>query len=220
MAGRNLVPWALGSLFLIGPLAGSARAELRPEDATVSAGSSADAYVLSDGDCSWSTNASVEELLAVRATLKGGFLWARRGGKQYVVRETHTLAQARALFADLDANDPAREELAGKQARLQEERDELENQQEEIEQDLDALDDENDRRGQEAVRQGLTERQRDVDSRLARLDVREAELDSEDQAIEARQDAREARAEAQLWRLIDDSISSGSTSPLRPPTQR
>jgi len=185
--------------------------------------SASDAYILSEGNTSWCTSASVRDIEAIHARVAGRFLWARRAGKEYLVREPGTLDQALSLFAPLRQDEPEREELHRKQARLEAERDALENQQQTIEEDLEITSDEDDRTDRSAERaaerRSLEKRRQEVEGHLARLDEREAELDAEEQAADARDDARQAEVEAGLWRLIDQCIASGVARPVESPAR-
>ena len=207
MSAQGFIGATLGALLMTGS---AALAERAP-----------DSYILSEGDTSWCTSASVNDILAVQNRIAGRFLWARRAGKEYLVREPGTLDQALALFAPLRLDEPEREELRRKQARLDAERDALESQQQTIEEDLESGTDEDDRTDRSAERaaerRNLEKRRQEVEARLAKLEEREAELEAEEGAVDARDEAREKEVEAGLWRLIDESISSGVARPVEPP---
>jgi hypothetical protein len=207
MSAQGFIGATLGALVLTGS---AALAERAP-----------DSYILSEGDTSWCTSASVNDILAVQGRISGRFLWARRAGTEYVVREPGTVDQALALFAPLRLDEPEREELRRKQARLDAERDALENQQQTIEEDLESATDEDDRTDRSAERaaerRSLEKRQQEVEARLAKLTEREADLEAEERAVDARDEAREAEVETELWRLIDQSITSGVARPVETP---
>jgi hypothetical protein len=210
MSAQGFIGATLGALLLTGS---AALAERAP-----------DSYILSEGGTSWCTSASVTDILALEGRIAGRFLWVRRAGKEYVVREPGTLDQALSLFAPLRLDDPAREELRYKQDRLEAERDALENQQQTIEEDLESGSDEDDRTDRSAERaaerRSLEKRRQEVEARLAKLNEREAVLEAEERTVDAREEAREAEVEAQLWRLIDESIASGVARPVEPPASR
>src|SRR5258708_35759778 len=65
-----------------------------------------DAYTLLLGDHWMSTNQSIEEMEKVRARYDGDFLWLRRHGKTYVVRDRVKLDEARGLFDALRVLEP------------------------------------------------------------------------------------------------------------------
>jgi bla regulator protein blaR1 len=174
-----------------------------------------DAYILSQGENSFSTSCSVDALLAVKERLSGGaFLWVRRSGKIYLIRDDRTLDEARALFAPLRELDPEHQALARRQKRLGAEQEPLEREQEKIEQELDRLsDDEEKGERTTAARRDLERRQRDLEPRLRALETREQELDAVELEIDEREDALEKKIEAKLWRLIDESIARGVARP-------
>ena len=199
MSAQGLIGATLGALLLTGS---TALAERAP-----------DSYILSEGDTSWCTSASVRDILALQGRIAGRFLWVRRAGKEYLIREPATLDQALSLFAPMRLDGPEREELARKQERLEAERDALENQQQTIEEDLESGTDEDDRTDQSAERaaerRSLEKRREEIEGRLAKLEEREADLEAEERVVEARDEAREAEVEEGIWRLIDRSIASG-----------
>jgi multidrug efflux pump subunit AcrA (membrane-fusion protein) len=207
MSAQGFIGATLGALLLTGSAALAER--------------SSDSYILSEGDASWCTSASVKDILAVQGRISGRFLWVRRAGREYLVREPGTLDQAFSLFASLRLDEPEREQLRHNQARLDAERDALESQQQAIEEDLEAGTDEDDRTDRSAERaaerRSLEKRQEEVHARLAKLDEREAELEAEERVVDARDEAREAEVEAGLWRLIDQSIASGVARPVETP---
>lgn len=173
-----------------------------------------DVYILSQGESSFSTNCSLEALHAVRERLSGNFLWIRRAGKVYLIREDRTLDEAHALFAPLRQLDPEHEALARRQERLGAEQEALEREQEKIEQELDRLSDEEES-GERAksARRGLERRQRDLEPRLRVLKSKEREIDAVERSIDEREDALEKKIEEKLWRLIDESIARGVARP-------
>jgi len=211
MSAQGLVGATLGALLLTCP---ASPAEHAP-----------DAYVLSQGNDTWCTGASVDDIMAVRSRAKGRFLWARRAGKEYLILDPDTVDQAQSLFSPLQLDEPERENLARKQERLDAEENALERQQEAIEEDLEAASDEaeDSDRGRtadrDAERRRLEKRQEEIESKLATLGEREAELEAEEQAADARDEAREAQVEAELWRLIDRSIASGVAHPVESPAR-
>jgi hypothetical protein len=175
--------------------------------------SAPDEYVLSQGEHSWSTNVSLETLGTMRDRVAGDFLWVRRAGKAYLIRDGRTLDEAHSFFAPLRQLDPDHEALASQQARLGAEQGVLDREQEEIEQDLDRLSDEQESSARQSARRSLERRQHDLESRVRLLEARERELDAIERSIDAREDAIEKKAEAHLWRLIDRCIATGIARP-------
>jgi hypothetical protein len=205
-AGGSLAP-SLGVLMLLS-LTQAATGLPRRQSPTLSP-SGPDAYILSQGENSFSTNCSLEALGAVRERLSGDFLWIRRAGKVYLIRDDRTLDEAHALFSPLRQLDPEHEALSRRQSRLGAEQEALDREQEAIEEELDGLSDEEENGERESARRGLERRQRDLEPRLRALQARERELDAVEREIDQREDDLEKKIEARLWRLIDESIARG-----------
>jgi bla regulator protein BlaR1 len=179
----------------------------------------ADAYVLSIGN-SFSTNVSIEELQRLRETVPQPFLWFRRRGTTYVVDDRATVERARGLFAPLRTLEPEQEALRKRQEGFEEKQQALEREQEKLENRIESIEDarnDDDDRDEGDVEDEAAARERrdlevglrEVESRLRELEPEEREIDSIERALDAREDQIEREAEARLWRLIDDSISSG-----------
>jgi bla regulator protein BlaR1 len=210
MAGGRLAP-ALGVLLLLSLTQAASGLPRRQSPALPRSGP--DAYILSQGENSFSTNCSLEALGAVRERLSGDFLWIRRAGKVYLIRDDRTLDEAHSLFAPLRQLDPEHEALARRQSRLSAEQDALDHEQEEIEQELDRLSDEEENSERASDRLSIERRQRDLEQRVRALQARERELDAVERSIDQREDALEKKIEARLWRLIDESIARGVARP-------
>ncbi len=75
----------------------------------------ADAYVLSCEHHVFSTNASLEEVEVVNSGFSGDFLWGRRAGRQFVIRDARTIEEAQRLFDPVRQLDPEREALRRRQ---------------------------------------------------------------------------------------------------------
>jgi bla regulator protein BlaR1 len=172
----------------------------------------ADAYILARGEHVWSTNCSMQDLRAMRRKLSGTFLWFRRGGDAYVVRDRATLEAAWSLFAPLDALEPERAELRERQHRLAEKERALEKEEAALDRIGDRLSDadEDGPKGREIEnkKRVLEERQREIDTLQRPEDERERTLDAREEVIER-------AAEAELWRLLDRAVSQGIAQPAR-----
>jgi predicted ribosome quality control (RQC) complex YloA/Tae2 family protein len=155
--------------------------------ATVAMASPRDAYVISLGNYSTISGASVRDIeLAVKRMPDKG-IWVRRGGREYVIVDEKTQRQTLAVFAPQRALVPEQKAVSREESRLDDQIDELE--------DQDRL--------TAAERERLSElraRMKVVARRERELDKREEELDRE--------------AERQFWMLINDAIRSGLARPL------
>lgn len=167
-----------------------------------------DGYALTRGERGMSTNLSLEEFLALRKSFLGEFLWARRGGKRFLIRDHAVLGEARALFDPLRTLDPEREALHARQRDLAQEEAALDREQEDIDQMADALEDGGGENA-DAARADLQRRQNDLRPRMRRHEAKERELDALERSLDEGDDALEKRAEERLWRLIDASLARG-----------
>jgi hypothetical protein len=173
-----------------------------------------DSYVLShgDGDRASISSGSLENLIAVRHRYTGSFLWARRRGREVVIRDPKVLAQANAVFEPLHELEPERDALEEQQRRLEKEEAKLDAVEDELERDRDALEDEAEGATPPAAataEQSFEERHRQIDAARRPLERRERELDAAERALDSREEEIEKRAEAKLWTLVDDAIARG-----------
>lgn len=142
---------------------------------------SRDAYSLCLGaDQVTLLNGSLEHFESLHARYGCNFLWARRDGVGYLVRDPEFLRKARDLFAP--------------QRALKPEQKAVEREERELDREEERLEDREDRVSRERLRE-IHERQRVVAERERALDRREEEL--------------ERVAEDQLWEMIGQAIKSG-----------
>jgi DNA repair exonuclease SbcCD ATPase subunit len=175
-----------------------------------------DAYVLTRGEHGMSTNLSIEEFLALRKSFPGEFLWARRGGKRFLIRDRAVLAEARALFDPLRTLDPEREALQARQRDLAREEAVLDREQQEIERAEEALENDHGDNAR-ATREDLRRRQDDLRPRMRRLESKDWELEAIERSLEEREEALEKKAEEKLWQLIDATVARGLAEHLDRP---
>ncbi len=180
-----------------------------------------DSYILSRGD-HWSiSSGSLEALRATRRRFSGDFLWAMRGGREVLIRDPNTLAEATAAFSPMRELEPEQRALEGKQRDLESRQSDLDSEQEDVDRELDRLsDDESDEvaaPGSEETRRDLERRLRDLESRARALEGEDRELEAQERAIDERTDALEKQAEAKLWALVDRAVADGRAEVLRKP---
>jgi hypothetical protein len=168
-----------------------------------------DAYVLSRGGHGTSTSTSVDELVKVKKKFSGEFLWVRRGGKAFLIRDRAVLDQAQTCFAPLQALDPERNALQAKQREIEREEAVLEREQEELERQEEDLEDD---RGESAAsaREDIQRRQDELRPRVERQEARERDLERVEEALDEREEVLEQKAEEQLWQLIDATLARGA----------
>jgi hypothetical protein len=198
----------LGLCLLLGASGAAFAGEKGTRGGGLGGGRGRDAYVLTRGEHGMSTNLSLDDFLELREKFSGEFLWVRRGGKRFLIRDRVVLDQARALFEPLKTLDPERKALQAKQRDLGDEEAALESEQEEIEQKAEDLEDDH---GEEAVaaRRDLQRREDDLRPRMRRREAKERELDAIERSLDEWEDALEKKAEERLWQLIDAAIARG-----------
>jgi hypothetical protein len=153
-------------------------------------GSSArhDAYIISTGDNNtYGASSSIDELQSVRTRVTGRYVWVRRGGHEYVIRDERAIGRMETLFSPLKALGPEQEAAGREEAKLDREADRLS--------DKDSLS--SDERT----------RLRDLRERLRDVSEREKELD-------AKEDALERATERAFWAEVDSAIHAGTAKPL------
>lgn len=209
MRSRRLqLAQALFGILLLGCVAGAAAVaqEVYPSR-------HADAYILSRDDQFISTNVSLLQIESVRSGFPGDFLWGRRAGKQFMIRDERTLEEAQRLFDSLRQLDPERETLRRRQERLGSEQEALEREEETLDRELDALD-EGEHRAPAPARSDLERRRSELSSKMRALEARERDIDADESSLDRRSDALEEKAETALWRLIDRALSQGLGRPV------
>lgn len=166
----------------------------------------ADAYVLTKNYVSYSTNATGDDILNLNQLFGGNYLWVRRAGKEFVIRDAHTIKDANRLFAALDEMQP--EQTALQEARVQLEKDEesLDTERDEVESRLQGLDD-GDRSSSE--RGGLENQLAAIEVRRNTLADRAGDLELRVSAFETRVKSLELQIETSLWSLVDSALVSG-----------
>jgi DNA repair exonuclease SbcCD ATPase subunit len=168
-----------------------------------------DAYVLSRGNHgSTTTSGTLEDLEKARRRLSGEFLWVRRFGKEYVIRDRQTLEEAYRLFAPIRSLDPERAAVALRQSRIEAEQTALEREEERLERESERLGEDPDP-PDETARRRLERRRRELEPRMRALEEREREAEELERSIDRREEELEAKAEAELWKRIDAAIARG-----------
>lgn len=159
----------------------------------------------------------VDDIRAAKRSIDGDFLWFRRGGKAFVVRDAGVLARANQAWAGTRAHEARMQQL---QARMQPHETKLEamgKRMERLQVDFDRTPQ---MREAERAMQALAERQRDLGERhraLAmqylrageaereRLDRQSQQLDAQQQALDEQMQRHSAVVEAQHQRMQGES---------------
>ena len=130
-------------------------------------GSSArrDAYIISAGDnLTYRSASSLDEFEVMQKRITGRYMWVRRGGQEYVIRDEATIARIEGLFASVDALRPEQKTVSDEERKLDREADELS--------DQDHLS-----RAEETRLSELRDRLRAISQRERELDRKEDELE-------------------------------------------
>ena len=161
-----------------------------------------DAYVLSMHRTMTSMNIPTDTLGDLKEAYGSDFLWFRRHGKTYVVRDRSTLQQAVDMFAPLRALDPEHESISRRERR--------------VDRQEEALDREKDRISATPRRARTIEdedRLQELSDRLAAVKDELRDVEDQERALDRRCDAMEREIETKLWSLIDGWIAGGKASP-------
>lgn len=147
-----------------------------------------DAYVISAGDNNtYKAGSSLDELQSVRKRLTGRYMWVRRDGREYVIRDENTLQQIDTVFEPVRALEPEQRAANREEERL----DHL----------VDRLDD------QDHLSRAEREQLKELRAQLREASERENELDQKGEELEE-------KAEQQLWVAVDAAIRAGTARPL------
>lgn len=159
---------------------GSSEAGGASETIQMSSTSESRAYALVRGNHSISTNMSLDEMLRLRRLYSGHFLWFRRGGRDYVIRDEALLLRAKALFDPLRSLDPERADLRRRERALDRKERILDDEEEELDRLADRFDDEDgeeEKSGMsESERRDLERRQRDLEERMRPVEEERREV--------------------------------------------
>ncbi len=188
---------------LVLALSASPLASAAPNSAT------RDSYALSRGHFV-SMDGSIDQLEALRDAYGENFLWVRRSGSRYVIRDPKILDQAVACFDRLSELEPEQSALQRRQEALDREEEALDRRQERIENARESLENDDERVSSPDPKAEAEER--DIERRQADVSKRERELESVERDLDRREDALEKEAEAALWKLIDRAIRDGAAA--------
>ncbi|HJW96113.1 MAG TPA: hypothetical protein VJ901_21070 [Thermoanaerobaculia bacterium] len=152
-------------------------------------GSSArrDAYIISSGDNNtYQAASSLDELQSVRKRVTGRYIWVRRDGREYVIRDEATMARVKTLFAPLSALHPEQKAISREEVRLDREADRLSD--------------------KEHLTSAERQRLRDLREQLRDVERREKALDDKEEALER-------DLERTFWDEMDSAIRGGVAKP-------
>jgi chromosome segregation ATPase len=166
----------------------------------------ADAYVLTKNYVSYSTNATSDDILNLNGMFGGNYLWVRRAGKEFVIRDSHTIKDANRLFAALDEMQPEQAALQEARVQLEDDEEALDTEQADIESRLQAL---NGSDKSSAELAALENQLAGITVRRNALSDRAGELESRVSIFQTRVKSLELQIETSLWSLVDSALVSG-----------
>jgi Skp family chaperone for outer membrane proteins len=143
-----------------------------------------------------SANIDLDRALEVRREHGSHFLWVKRDGRAYVIRDQATLDSIDDLFAGSRA-------FAPDLRRLHEKMRPLEARERELDREADAISDDDRRTARDEAR--LRDLQRD----LRDVELRLRDFEREQEWLERKQDQREAEAEEKMVPIVHDAIRRG-----------
>jgi hypothetical protein len=156
-----------------------------------------DAYVLSGTESRATfSSAAVSQLLATQERFGGDFLWVRRHGEEYLVRDAALLQRARSFFAPMAALAPAQQAVGREEREIDREEERLEA----------ITDRDSDRRSRSRTGEADL---REARTKLEQVHAKQREIEDRERELDAREEALEREAESKLWRLVDDAIRTG-----------
>jgi len=163
-----------------------------------------DAFILSSPG-SQVTCSVVDDLSgfqSLKARYGDDFLWVRRHGRSYVVRDAALLQRAHSCFAAVSALAPAHEAINREERKLDRE-------EERLDAITDRASDSEDRRmsAKSAPSEGEL---REVRMKLEEVRARQRVVNERERELDRREDILEQEAERNMWRLVDDAIRSGA----------
>ena len=175
-----------------------------------------DSYVLASHDnLSVSGGVDWDEIQRLRQRVELPFLWVRKDGREWLIRDYSIVQKAMSLFEPLEkfleseehAIELKERELDDLEERLEDEEETLEDIEDDIEDDVEEAD---------GWTEELRQREREVSKSMRELEERQREIERElhelerqEREVERREEALEAEAEGRLWKLIDDAIRDG-----------
>jgi post-segregation antitoxin (ccd killing protein) len=169
------------------------------------ASASRDAYILSgpESRISFSTGAEIPQIRAMQARFGGDFLWVRRHGNAYVVRDTALVQRARSFFVSVSALAPAQAAVGREEAKLDHE-------EERLEAIADWASDSEGRTRSVKDDRSRESALRDAEAKLVEVRAKQQDVSRRERELDQREEALEREAERKLWQLVDDAIRSGA----------
>ena len=142
---------------------------------------------------------NVDTVVAIGKRYRGDFLWVKRHGREYLIRDAATVAEAHAAFAEAD-------ELHDDYERLRERMQPLEDREEELEEQMDR---ESDSDSPDSAKL------RELSAKLKPVTRELRALEAEEEKLDAREEKLVAAAEQELRRIVDAAVTRGKAERLK-----
>jgi hypothetical protein len=166
----------------------------------------ADAYVLTKNYVSYSTNATGDDILTLNDLFGGNYLWVRRTGKEFVIRDAHAIKDARRLFAPLDEVEPERAALQQTRQHLETEESSLDAEKAGLDDRVKSMDSDDKSSG---ARTSLERQLADLSARRIELEIRTSDLALREEALATRVRSLQSQIETSLWAFVDGALANG-----------
>ncbi len=168
-------------------------------------------YIFKRGD-SYTTGGdlNVERIGSYGKRWSGDFLWAKIDGKQYLIRDAATMAEARQAFVHVEANQGKYHALHAKMRPIEKKHQALERKHDNL---SDSLSDEPER--YTATQRRDMERQiREVEEQMRPLEAELEALEEQEEVFDQKQEVLEEAAEKKLRQVIERAIRTGAAEKL------
>ncbi len=158
---------------------------------------------------------------SLRGSSKGDLLWFRRGGKEYVIRDSALLRQVQDLYKPVSELGARQGELGGRQGALGGKQGALGARQGALGAELGAIAADRARRGDaddrdlERREKEINRKMEDLSRQMEDLGRQQEELGRQQEELGRQQEAASARADKELHELMDRAIRSGAAQEVR-----
>jgi len=176
------------------------------------AGSRSDhfSYVFSNGDKThMMSRGNIDEIVRLSKKYEGTYIWFRRDGREYLVRDAATLAAAKDAFRDLDALEPQEREAERCVRPYEKKMDELEKQVDRI---SDQLSDDEDL--SESQREELESQMHDFEREMKGVERDMESAEREVERIDREEERLEKIAERKFQEILMQAVQQGKVQRL------
>lgn len=169
-------------------------------------------YMFKRGDRSYivTGNINVTNIGSLTRRFSGDYLWAKIGGREYLIREDAVLAEARRAFAEVEANQEKYHALEKRMRPVERRYDLLEEQHDELSDNLS----DHPERYSAAEERDLERRIREIEAQMRPLAAELEVFEQQEQLLDDKQERLEDAAEKKLREIIERAIAGGVAEKL------